>query len=811
MKTKGSVTSSFRKNLFVFFAMAIFLISLSIPLTAQVAVVFGGAGAPSGTGVNGFNNAGGDATGLGCGGGGAGYWGGTGGYGKFGGGGGGSAGYFYITPMNWAGGDGGQGVVVIAFYNGSTFLNSVVLTSGNSYTVGAGITSAKVWATGGGGGGGGSTSDDSTVGGGGGAGGVAYVTKSVSQGTTISYTLGSGGLAGHGATISATAGGNTSVTISGTTIVGNGGAPGLFNNTSVALGGTYLGGDGGANGGTGAGSTGDDGGGGGGAIGGANGTHNGNSGGTGANSVDVSGLFAACSTAPIQDTPTISSYTPTSGLTGTMVTIQGSGFSGATAVRFGGVNATTFTVNSDTEIVATVSSTSVTGSVSVTLPFVTVSKSIYFFTAPSLPVIDTFTPTSATTGDLVTINGNNLLGVTTVSFGGTPAISFTVNSAFRIEAIVAAGTSGSVSVTSSAGTATKSGFTFTAPPIPTVSSFTPTSASTGQTVNITGTNFSGATAVSFGGTAATSFTVNSSTSISAIVGAGTSGSVSVTTSTGTSSLAGFTFVDPVQASAITFSNIQETQMTVGWTNGNGTKRAVFVKAGTGTASPLNNTTYAASSAFGSGSQIGSSGWFCVYNSAGNSVTIIGLVLGTQYIVQVFEYNGNALSEKYNIATATNNPRSQTTSGSTFPADPTSISATYTVLCNGASTTLTANGVEGTVYWYTESCDGTPTSPATGNTLTVTPTENKTYYARNYNNSQFSAGCVSISIVVNPRPTVNDLVATGIGIKWYLDASGGEALPTSTVLVNNTHYYASQTVNGVESTVRFDVLVTMTNP
>jgi hypothetical protein len=29
--------------------------------------------------------------------------------------------------------------------------------------------------------------------------------------------------------------------------------------------------------------------------------------------------------------------------------------------------------------------------------------------------------------------------------------------------------------------------------------------------------------------------------------------------------------------------------------------------------------------------------------------------------------------------------------------------------------------------------------------------------------------------------------------------------------NGTHYWASQTVNGVESSVRFDVLVSMTNP
>jgi len=147
----------------------------------------------------------------------------------------------------------------------------------------------------------------------------------------------------------------------------------------------------------------------------------------------------------------------------------------------------------------------------------------------------------------------------------------------------------------------------------------------------------------------------------------------------------------------------------------------------------------------------------------------------------------------------------------LPLNPTSVSATYTVLCNGAGTTLTANGAVGTVYWYTGSCGVTPTNPATGNTLTVTPSATTTYYARNYSNGQYSAGCASINIIVNSRPIVADLVATGTDIKWYLNSTGGTALATSTQLQNNTHYYASQTVNGVESTERFDVLVTMSHP
>ena len=52
---------------------------------------------------------------------------------------------------------------------------------------------------------------------------------------------------------------------------------------------------------------------------------------------------------------------------------------------------------------------------------------------------------------------------------------------------------------------------------PTISSFTPTSAAMGNTVIITGTNFTGSTAVSFGGVAASSYTVVSPTQINAVV------------------------------------------------------------------------------------------------------------------------------------------------------------------------------------------------------------------------------------------------------------------------------------------------------
>ncbi len=70
-------------------------------------------------------------------------------------------------------------------------------------------------------------------------------------------------------------------------------------------------------------------------------------------------------------------------------------------------------------------------------------------------------------------------------------------------------------------------------PAPTVGAVSPTSGPTagGGTVTITGTNFSGASAVSFGANAATVYTVNSSTSITATAPAGSAGAVDVTVTT----------------------------------------------------------------------------------------------------------------------------------------------------------------------------------------------------------------------------------------------------------------------------------------
>jgi hypothetical protein len=88
-----------------------------------------------------------------------------------------------------------------------------------------------------------------------------------------------------------------------------------------------------------------------------------------------------------------------------------------------------------------------------------------------------------------------------------------------------------------------------APPVPApvVTSFTPTSGAPGIAVTITGANFLSATSVAFNGTASTNFTVDSDTSITAVVPAGaTTGTISVTSPTGTGTSAGpFTVITAI--------------------------------------------------------------------------------------------------------------------------------------------------------------------------------------------------------------------------------------------------------------------------
>jgi uncharacterized repeat protein (TIGR03803 family) len=81
-------------------------------------------------------------------------------------------------------------------------------------------------------------------------------------------------------------------------------------------------------------------------------------------------------------TPFIQSFSPTSGPVGTPVTITGTSFTGAKKVTFGGVKATAFTVNSDTQVTATVPTGAVTGKIAITTAGGTASSATDFTVTP---------------------------------------------------------------------------------------------------------------------------------------------------------------------------------------------------------------------------------------------------------------------------------------------------------------------------------------------------------------------------------------------------------------------------------------------
>ena len=244
---------------------------------------------------------------------------------------------------------------------------------------------------------------------------------------------------------------------------------------------------------------------------------------------------------------TLTAVAPTSGPVagGASVTLTGTGFTGATAVRFGINTATSFVVNSATQITAVSPAGTGTVQVGVITPG-GISNSLPY-TYVAAPVLISIAPSSGPPagGTSVTITGTGLTGATAVTFGATPATSFTVNSATQITATSPAGT-GTVQVTVTTPLGTSNGLPYTYVSAPVIYSIGPSQgpAAGGTSVTIYGRNLTGATAVTFGGTAATGFTVDNEGQITATAPAGTGTvAVAVTTAGGTATLLGaYTYV-----------------------------------------------------------------------------------------------------------------------------------------------------------------------------------------------------------------------------------------------------------------------------
>ncbi len=255
--------------------------------------------------------------------------------------------------------------------------------------------------------------------------------------------------------------------------------------------------------------------------------------------------------------PTVTSVSPPFGLVtgGTTISVKGTGFTSGTTVQFGSTPATSVTVLSSTSLkVVTPPGSPGLVDVTVTNPDGTTSPVVNGdrFTYVALPTVTGVSPAAGPTagGNTVTITGTGFQnvfgfpGVSTVDFGSVPATSFTVDSDTQLTATIPPGAAGTVDVTLltwlGAITATSAADQYTYLPVPAVTGVSPASGQSvgGNTVTVTGTGFTDATAVDFDQNAATNVTVNSDSSITATVPAGAVGidDVTVTTPGGTSAI-----------------------------------------------------------------------------------------------------------------------------------------------------------------------------------------------------------------------------------------------------------------------------------
>ena len=224
-----------------------------------------------------------------------------------------------------------------------------------------------------------------------------------------------------------------------------------------------------------------------------------------------------------QPAPTLSAFTPTVGVVGggTSVVITGSAFIGTTAVRFNGVVAMPFTVDSDTQITAT-SPNSGTGPIEVDAAggMITSTDSFTYLAVPSVLMVAPAKGPMAG-GTVVTVTGTGFVQIMGVKFGTTSAESYTVDSSTQITVTApmnAVMGTVDVFVTNVVGTSPQYTYdTFTYAPPPTVTSVVPNvgPVAGGPRVQLAGTGLLGTTAVTFGGVAAMSFTVDSDTNMRA--------------------------------------------------------------------------------------------------------------------------------------------------------------------------------------------------------------------------------------------------------------------------------------------------------
>ncbi|MCS7091673.1 MAG: IPT/TIG domain-containing protein [Verrucomicrobiota bacterium] len=284
--------------------------------------------------------------------------------------------------------------------------------------------------------------------------------------------------------------------------------------------------------------------------------------------------------------PYISSFSPTYGNVGTLVTIEGVQFTGATAVRFNGVLAPGFFVAADTRIQVNVPSGASTGPISVEQAGVGTNVSAAFFYLP--PVVESFDPTNGRAGTVVTIRGRNLLGTMAVHFGSLNASFAPPSTNTMLQAVVPTGArSAPIRLTTPGGVyVTASNFIVR----PTLTGFSPTAGPPGTSVTLSGANLDVTpVTVRFGGVpAAVTQTAFDRLVVTVPFGAETA-PISVTTADGSDTSPGLFHLPPELTGFSPTNGPPGTAVTLQGRNLLGTTTVLFGGVPAGFAPPSRNT------------------------------------------------------------------------------------------------------------------------------------------------------------------------------------------------------------------------------
>ena len=200
--------------------------------------------------------------------------------------------------------------------------------------------------------------------------------------------------------------------------------------------------------------------------------------------------------------PVITGFTPTNGVRGTVVTLNGANFNnlGASAVQFNGLTATYQTPTATTELMATVPADATTG-------FISVSNSSGAGTSPSLFYMQPWITSLSSNGNIVnsslTIKGRSFIGASALQINGVGFTNFTLAATQIVATIPSNASSGPIQITTPGGTYISTNVFAI---LPKIYSFSPAIGPAGTVVTISGTSLFDVTSVQFGGVSTADFT-----------------------------------------------------------------------------------------------------------------------------------------------------------------------------------------------------------------------------------------------------------------------------------------------------------------